>query len=251
MDVQENVKALAYRQISKINQVEGLNPEVLAVEFTDLTTGETRRYLPVSVRMAWFRLKYPNGKIAAQVTSGKDCYIATARIYPDYHDPLDCYLAEATVSRGISNDKPTISPREWAQTAAIGVALRNAGFGVQFDLLGEADEILPRTTEGDSIAGKTEAEGILDLQVASALETEKTEVQEQKTIPVELTEEEKLEKAMQIPCPIRKYAGKTLGEVLTLDPAAINWVAQKYTDNADISEAAKRICEYAMQQAVA
>ena len=71
------------------------------------------------------------------------------------------------------------------------------------------------------------------------------------TVPVEPTEEEKLQKAMQVPCPIKKYAGKSLGEILTLDANALNWIATKYTGSAEVTAAAKLICEYAVQQATA
>lgn len=64
----------------------------------------------------------------------------------------------------------------------------------------------------------------------------------------ELTDEEKLEKAYQTLCPITKYSGKTLAEVLTVDPYALVWVANKYKGNPEISEAAKLICEHALSE---
>ena len=88
-------------------------------------------------QIAWFRLKYPEGRISVQAAPGKDCFVATARVYPSYKDPADCFLAEATASRGYLEDKPSVSPREWAQTAAVGIALRNAGFGLQFAMAGD------------------------------------------------------------------------------------------------------------------
>ena len=63
------------------------------------------------------------------------------------------------------------------------------------------------------------------------------------------TPEEKLRQAQSTPCPIAKYSGKTLGEVLTLDPKAILWVANRFTGNQDISAAAKYLCDYALEQA--
>lgn len=48
--------------------------------------------------------------------------------------------------------------------------------------------------------------------------------------------------------PHQKYSGKTLGEVLAMDPNAIAWVANKYKDNQELSDAARLICEHAMQQ---
>ena len=128
--------------IENINKVEGFDPTPFAVDFTDLNSQETRKRLPVMIQIAWFRLKYPEGKIAVQVTQGKDCFVATAKVYPSYKDGDECYLAEATASRGKCDEKPSVSPREWAQTAAVGIALRNAGFGLQFAMAGEDFESL-------------------------------------------------------------------------------------------------------------
>ena len=63
----------------------------------------------------------------------------------------------------------------------------------------------------------------------------------------ELTPEEKLQKALQVSCPITRYNGKTLGEVLQLDPKAIQWCATKFTGGDEIKEATQLICEYALQ----
>lgn len=70
--------------LNQIQKVDGFNPEVFAVEYTDLITNDKRKRLPVMVQMAWFRLKYPEGRIAVSVSKGNDCFVATARIYPSY-----------------------------------------------------------------------------------------------------------------------------------------------------------------------
>lgn len=211
-----------------INQVEGFDPTPFAVDYTDLTTGETRKRLPVMAQMAWFRLKYPEGRIAVQAVPGKDCFVATARVYPSYKDPADCFLAEATASRSYIEDKPSVSPREWAQTAAIGVALRNAGFGLQFSMAG--DEFPENAGEGLP---------------------ESPEYTVEEPAPKELTKEEKLEQAMSVSCPIAKFKDKNLGEVLQLDPGAIKWIAEKFTGNEEIKTAARFIRDYALEQASA
>ena len=208
----------------KINQVEGFDPAPFAVDYTDLTTGEVRKRLPVMAQIAWFRLKYPEGKIVVQAAPGKDCFVATARVYPSYKDPADCFLAEATASRGKCEDKPSVSPREWAQTAAIGVALRNAGFGLQFAIAGEE---FPENV-GEALLA--DPEYIVDDPV-----------------PKELTQEEKLKQAMDVPCPIVKFKGKSLGEVLKLDPGAIKWIAEKLTGGEEIKTAARFIRDYALE----
>ena len=107
-----NAKTAMLAKLDSIHKVEGFDPSPFAVDYTDLNTQETRKRLPVMIQMAWFRLKYPEGRIAIQVSPGKDCFVATARIYPSYKDPVDCYLAEATASRGPDAAKPSVSPRE-------------------------------------------------------------------------------------------------------------------------------------------
>ena len=62
----------------------------------------------------------------------------------------------------------------------------------------------------------------------------------------ELTEEEKYDAALRVECPITKYRGKTLGDMIALDPKALDWIARKYTGQPDIAEAAKLICEHAL-----
>ena len=79
-----NDKAAMLAKIEKINEVSGFDPAPFAVDYTDLNTGETRKRLPVMIQMAWFRMKYPEGKISVQVTPAKDCFVATAREYPKY-----------------------------------------------------------------------------------------------------------------------------------------------------------------------
>lgn len=244
-----NDRAAMLAQIETINQVNGFDPAPFAVDYTDLGTGEVRKRLPVMIQIAWFRLKYPEGRIAVQVSPAKDCFVATARVYPSYKDPADCYLAEATASRGLCEDKPSVSPREWAQTAAVGIALRNAGFGLQFSMAGEDFE--PLAVDELGVTGKETPE---KKPAAPALSTDEAP-QEEYTAAAEpereLTPEEKLAQAMQVPCPITKFSGKTLGDVLTMDPGAIKWVATKFTGSDEIKAAAQLICNYALQQATA
>lgn len=57
-----------------------------------------------------------------------------------------------------------------------------------------------------------------------------------------------VKKAMQVSCPIRKFAGLTLGEVLRKDPNAIKFLAEKYSGEDKVREAAKTLCEYAIKQ---
>lgn len=236
-------KQAALAAIQKINAVEGFDPTPLAVEYTDMNTKQTRLRLPVVVQMAWFRLKYPEGRVAVSVAPGKDCFVATARVYHHFTDPVDQFLSEATASRGYLADKPTVSPREWAQTAAVGVALRNAGFGLQFGAVGDSVD----TPAVDELGGILWSDGVPGEQPDTNVGSTSAPVAEPTPPPPAPDTESPLEKALKVLCPINKHKGKTLGEVLNEDPGAINWVATKYKGDAAVSEAAKLICEQAMQ----
>ena len=65
-----NDKAAMLAKIEGINEVEGFDPTPFAVDYTDLETGEVRKRLPVMIQMAWFRMKYPEGR---------DCYYGITR----------------------------------------------------------------------------------------------------------------------------------------------------------------------------
>jgi len=225
-------------KISSINAVEGFDPTLLAVDYADMNTGETRKRLPVMAQMAWFRLKYPEGRFTLNVSAGKDCFIATARVYAHYTNPPEQYLSEATASRGPHPFKPSISAREWAQTAALGIALRNAGFGLQFHAAGESyDEPVVAVNE-------------LGQQQPEASATVPDEIKSAQPDPVaEQPEDDPIEKALKIPCPIKKYNGKTLGDIIAADPGAIVWVANKFTGDPAIAAAAKLLCEHSVTSA--
>lgn len=239
-------KQAAMEALKKINAVEGFDPSALAVEYSDLNNGgEKRLRLPVMAQMGWFRLKYPEGRIAVSVTAGKDCFVATARVYPHYSAPADQFLAEATASRGYLADKPTVSPREWAQTAAVGVALRNTGFGLQFGAAGDAFD----TPAVDELGGIVWSGGPEDVPFGDAAAPVPAGPAPQ-AVPEPPPREPELtpfEKALKMPCPIAKYRDKTLGEVLQIDPKALHWVASKFTGSPDISAAAKLICDEAVK----
>ena len=152
-------------------------------------------------------------------------------------------------------DKPSVSPREWAQTAAVGIALRNAGFGLQFSMAGDEFEETAPDELGSEHEFQTE---IVPTSNAASTEDSGSQSGDEYTVigtppsaSPELTQEEKLTRAMQVVCPIPKFGGKTLGEVLQLEPNAVKWCATKFTGGEEIKAAAQLICEYALQQVTA
>ena len=245
---QRSVPAAQTELLNNIHKVEGFDPSAFAVDYTDLNTQETRKRLPVMAQIAWFRLVYREGKIAVSVEQKHDYFVATARVYPSYKDPAECYLAEATASRSYDPAKPSVSPREWAQTAAVGIALRNAGFGLQFNAAG--DDFM---TQAPNELGVT-----LDPMPAQTVTVglpggaDPAEQHVPAPAPVapkaEPTPEEKFQQASSVMWPTKKYAGRTLGQVMGMDPSAIEWLANRFNGNPEASAAAKFMCEFAMSR---
>ena len=237
-----NQKEAMIERISQINKVEGFDPTPFALGLTDLNTMKVRTIIPVSVQIAWFKMKYPDGKIAVSVQNvrGDDRYIASAEIYAHYKDAVECYLAEGSAMKGKNPENPDISAIEWAQTTAIGVALRNAGFGLQFAV-----------SNNETMTGENASETVVPEKMTKKTEEEIPEEESATTIEPEVkkepTLEERVQKAMELPCPMAKYRGLTLGDLLREDPKVLDYMARKYQGDEKVAEAAKLICEFALK----
>lgn len=180
-----------------------------------------------------FRQKYPEGRIAVNVSQNNGCVMARARIYPNFNDEDRCFLSEITVAKNISenNDFPDLITE--VQEQAIALAIQNA------DITSESS----KGKKPEIVEGKKSKEETTDYEVV--------EDQSQKETQQELTLEEKYQNAIKLICPITKYKEKnyTLGQVLGCDPKAIKWLAEKFTGDTKIKEAAQIICEYAVIEA--
>ena len=96
--------------------------------------------------------------------------------------------------------------------------------------------VLFQLTEGEHYAMQ------LRVEPEPAASAEETYTVNTEPVDVELTAEQQLELDMKVPCPITRYAGKTLGDVFYTDAKAINWLATKFTGDPKVKEAATRIC---------
>lgn len=132
----QNVKG-----IQELNQVEGFDPRKYMRQLAG--DGQAAKYyLDVVYRKLWFRLKYPNGKIVKTLKKLTDqVAIVEARVYLDRNDPEESFISNALAQKYMTADDQFGNKYvELAETAAVGRALADAGFGLQFaDLEGEAD----------------------------------------------------------------------------------------------------------------
>lgn len=127
--------------VAALNQVEGFNPMELARTLSK-EGQEDQLYLDVKYRKLWFRLVHPLGKIVSSIRSfTENMAIVEARIYLDKCDAEENYITNAFSQRFRTND-PNFGDKflEMAETAAVGRALSDAGFGLQFADVGEEND---------------------------------------------------------------------------------------------------------------
>ena len=129
------------KEIQELNRVEGFDPRKYMRQLTG--DGQAAKYyLDVVYRKLWFRLKYPNGKIVKTLKKLTDqVAIVEAKVYLDRNDPEESFIFNALAQKYMTADDQFGNKYvELAETAAVGRALADAGFGLQFaDLEGEAD----------------------------------------------------------------------------------------------------------------
>ena len=131
--------------VAALHQVEGFDPR----KFMRLIQKEdqsSRYYLDVAYRKLWFRLCYPEGKIVKTIRSiTAQMAIVEARVSLNKNDPDDSYVANAFAQKFREDSEIGQKYVELAETAAVGRALSDAGFGLQF--ADREKEMDPEVTE--------------------------------------------------------------------------------------------------------
>ena len=127
--------------VAALNHIEGFNPVDLARKIVNDGQPE-QLYLDVKYRKLWFRLAHPQGKISSFIVNFTESMaLVEARIYLDKNDNAENYISSSYSQKFRSTD-PQFGDKflEMAQTAAIGRALADAGFGLQFADVGEEND---------------------------------------------------------------------------------------------------------------
>ena len=133
-------------EVNNLNKVEGFDPR----KFMRLIQKEGQPgkfYLDVAYRKLWFRLRYPEGKIVKKLIKLTDqVAIVEARVYLNRNDAEDNFISNALAQKYQTNDEQFGSKYvELAETAAVGRALSDAGFGLQF--ADKEEDFDPEVTE--------------------------------------------------------------------------------------------------------
>lgn len=159
--------------VASLNRVEGFYPMELARRLQK-EGQEDQLYLDVKYRKLWFRLVHPAGKVISYIRSfTENMALVEARVYLDKGDSEDSYIANS-FSQKFRSEDPVFGDKflEMAETAAIGRALSDAGFGLQFADVGEPDD--PNQVD----AGIPVPDGSIPAKGMKTLPTNHTSVQE-------------------------------------------------------------------------
>ena len=119
---------------NELNKVEGSNPLDYAGQITD-ASDNTSLYLDVQYRKMWFRLANPNGKIVKKICNfDGNLAVVEAKVYLDKNDSEENFVSNAFAQRFADPSNMEYGSRylESAETAAVGRALADAGYGLQF-----------------------------------------------------------------------------------------------------------------------
>jgi len=239
--------------INELNKVEGFNPAVFLRKLV-AENGEEQFYLDVKYRKLWFRLKYPEGKITKRIVKlDNDFAIIESKIYLNRTDPEDAYISSAMAQRWRTDDDNYGNKYvETAETAAVGRALADAGFGIQFSEPGEdkdlnivdspvslpqefmQDDELPLPEENEPVKEETNA------SAPNAVPTQKKELDDSMSVE-ELMSYISVEEAKKMVVPFGRYKGSLMGEVCVNDPKSIRWIVDSYKGNRNIIRAAAKV----------
>ena len=270
------MKELLYKKseaVAALNRVDGFHPMELARKIGE-EGQEEQLYLDVKYRKLWFRLVNPAGKIISRIiTFTENMAVVEARIYLDKCDQEDNYVANS-FSQKFRSDDPKFGDKflEMAETAAVGRALSDAGYGVQFADVGEENDpaqvyagqqMMYQFYQQAQAAGSTIYHGSGQMpgygSAPAASTPPKTGQMLQgalqnldTSLPVEeLMKHMNYEMAVGTVIPGKgKYGGKTMGQVAVESPSTIQWFAEQYSGpNNLVPAAAKVILQKAMPMA--
>lgn len=228
--------------INGLNRVEGFDPSAFLRRLVG-ENGEEQFYLDVKYRKLWFRLMHPEGKITKRIVKlENDFAIIESKVYLSRNDPEDAYVSCAFAQRWRKDDDAYgLKYVETAETAAVGRALADAGFGIQFSEPGEEQDAslvdAPVTMpEQASVPGGEEDEELpeeMPQTVANSKEKPLNNKRKGKELDESMSVEElmgamTLDDAKNYMIPIGAYKGKTLGELCVEKPSAVSWYVDSY-----------------------
>jgi len=248
--------------INGLNKVDGFDPSAFLRRLTG-ENGEEQFYLDVKYRKLWFRLMHPEGKITKRIIKLENEFATIeSKVYLNRNDAEDAYISCAFAQRWRKEDDAYgLKYVETAETAAVGRALADAGFGIQFSEPGEEQDRslvdAPVTIPDSGLSEEMEQDELeeeLPDEMPQAAEMQKKASEQKKaewdaSMPVEeLMQKMSLEDAKNYLIPIGAYKGKTLGELCVEKPGAINWYVESYHGKNNVLRAGAKLLLAAVEK---
>ena len=262
----ENIgKSMLYETndaVRALNKVEGFEPKDYLRK--EVSEEGVSFYLDTKYRLLWFRLKYDNGKIVKIPKAlNKEYATFEVRIYADKNDAEDNFLANGFASRykDDTNEKFGLNFVESAETAALGRALKDAGFGTQFcdialpndqtivdagvhisfdlgnDEITNPEDVDGSTAENNGAASVNTEENATSATTNAAVKAEEKPATEEKIelnkdMPVEeLLNKMTIDYAKAIVVDYGIDKGKTLGRLAAERPQGVQYHASQAKNN--------------------
>ena len=244
--------------VAALNHVEGFDPR----QYMRTTSTEEGQglYLDVKYRKLWFRLAHPLGKIKKIFHAlNAEVAICEARVYLNKDDPEEQYVGSGTAQRFFkAGDKFGESYVESAETAAVGRALAEAGFGSQFsdcDVTEPADATLADAPVAAApLPGPRPAPAASPAPAPAAPPARRAPapgpaaatppVQEPALTPGMSFEQAyaamTLDKAKAVVIDCGCYRGQTLGQLALTKPGSLHWYVDSYKGNNNLLRAAAK-----------
>ena len=250
--------------VSALNHVDGFDPK----RYMRTTSTEEGQglYLDVKYRKLWFRLKYPMGKIKKIFHAlNAEIAICEARVYLNKDDLEDQYVGSGTAQRFFkAGDKFGESYVESAETAAVGRALAEAGFGSQFsdcDVTEPADATLadapvaavPAAGAAPSTASTPVASTVRRAAASSAPAPAPAVPPVEPALVPGMNFDQAyaamtLDRAKAVVIDCGCYRGQTLGQLALTKPGSLRWYVDSYKGSNNLLRAAAK---YLLDRAVA
>ena len=265
--------------VKNLNHVEGFHPKSL-MRTIEKENQKNQSYLDVQYRKLWFRLKHEQGKITKKIVTFTEQFaIVEARVYLDRNDLEDNYISNAFAQRHFTKDNEFGKKYlESAETAAIGRALADAGFGGQFcDMEGELDLLqvdagivventkMPtdKKTKSKETTNSISKKEPIDQGITTNKNTDESyktslnitmetpiapeipkprKISYTESTPIEeICKEMTLEEAKEMIIKIGFHKGKTMGAAAQEKPDSLKWYIDQYKGPDNILRASARI----------
>ena len=231
--------------ILKTRTCTSFNPNDFVVDI-ESPDGKKQKYLPLDVRIAWFRDVYPDGVIRFSPYDAdffqRGLIAITCNVYASKEDEQnENPLGTAQCSRAF-NSETALSA---AQSAALSQALKRAGFLVIIPGVVGDESLLTSEVMIENHLSRPDRKSSSDSSTMTQARGQEKESVAKVSRPETQTQSIPYETAITMRCPLPGMENATLGDLARNgDVKALMWLAEKYSQNPAIKTATQTILNH-------